>query len=431
MKKMFLVLLVMFGFTFQTAFATDGYYRHGYGIKYSALAGSGVAVSLSSLGAITNPASISYLNNGFEINVSYFSPDRYYEVGGNPSMFPGTFGLMPGKVESEQKGFIFPTLGANMNLTSKFSIALSLYGNGGMNTDYSTMTFGDPNSPGTGVNLEQMFGNLTFAYKLSKKHALGVAGIVGWQRFAAKGLFAFSGFSSDAANLTGNAQSTALGFGFKVGYQGQWLDDLRFGASYQSKIYMSEFERYAGLFAQAGDFDVPANWQAGIAFTPGDWKFMVDVKQILYSQVKSIANPMDLVANSPMLPNGSPNPNFNALGSEDGWGFGWKDVFAIKYGIMYSGFCGWDLMAGYSFNQNPVTEENVMFNILAPAVIQNHLTFGVTKQIANKNEITVAFMYAFENSVKGPNKLEAPNQQTIEIGMKQWQIEVGYAFSSF
>jgi long-chain fatty acid transport protein len=98
---------------------------------------------------------------------------------------------------------------------------------------------------------------------------------------------------------------------------------------------------------------------------------------------------------------------------------------------MYSGFCGWDIMAGYSFNQNPVTEENVMFNILAPAVIQNHLTFGVTKQLVNKSEITVAFMYAFERTLKGANPLEAPNQQTIEIGMKQWQVEVGYAFSSF
>ena len=428
---MFLVLLLMFGFAFQTTFATDGYYRHGYGIKYSALAGSGVAVSLSSLGAITNPASISYLNNGIEINVSYFSPDRYYEVGGNPSGFPGTFGLMPGKVVSDQKGFFFPTLGANLNLTNKFSVALSLYGNGGMNTNYPAMTFGDPNSPGTGVNLEQMFGNLTFAYKLSEKHSLGVAGIVGWQRFAAKGLFAFSGFSSDPANLTGNAFSTALGFGFKVGYQGQWLDDLRFGASFQSKIYMGEFERYAGLFAQAGDFDVPANWQAGFAFTPGNWKFMVDVKQILYGDVKSIANPMDLVHNSPMLPNGTPNPNFKALGTEEGWGFGWNNIFAIKYGVMYSGFCGWDLMAGYSFSQNPVTEENVMFNILAPAVVQNHLTFGVTKQLVNKSGITVSFMYAFENSLKGPNPMDAPNQQTIEIGMKQWQVEVGYALSCF
>ncbi len=431
MKKMFLVLLVVFGFTFQTAFATDGYYLHGYGIKYSALAGSGVAVSLSSLGAISNPAGISYLNNGFEINASYFSPDRYYEVGGNPSGFPGTFGLMPGKVTSDQTGFIFPSLGANIKLTDRLTVALSLYGNGGMNTDYPTMTFGDPTSPGTGVNIEQMFGNLSVAYKFACNHSIGVAGIVGWQRFAAKGLIAFSGFSSDPENLTGNTFSTALGFGFKVGYQGQLAENLRFGASYQSKIYMNEFERYAGLFAQAGDFDVPANWQAGFAFTPGDWKFMVDVKQILYSEVKSIANPMDLVGNSPMLPNGNPNPNFQALGTEGGWGFGWNDIFVIKYGVMFSGFCGWDLMAGYSFNQNPVTEENVMFNLLAPAVVQNHITFGVTKHLAKQHEITVAFMYAFENSLKGSNLLEAPNQQTIEIGMKQWQVQVGYAFSSF
>jgi long-chain fatty acid transport protein len=419
MKKSTLVLLLMFGFIFQTAFATDGYYRHGYGIKYSALAGSGVAVSLGSLGAITNPASISNLNSGFEINVSYFSPDRYYEVGGNPSGFPGTFGLMPGKVVSDQKGFVFPTLGGNMKLTDKISVALSLYGNGGMNTDYPTMTFGDPTSPATGVNIEQMFGNLSFAYKFSEKHSLGVAGIVGWQRFAAKGLIAFSGFSSDPANLTGNEKSTALGFGFKIGYQGKWLEDLSFGASYQSKVYMSEFERYAGLFAQAGDFDVPANWQAGFAFTPGDWKFMFDAKQIFYGDVKSIANPM------------LPNLMMSPLGTEEGAGFGWQDILIFKWGVMYSGFCGWDIMAGYSVGQNPVGEDNVMFNILAPAVIENHITFGFSKDITKNHELTVAFMYAFENSITGPNPMEAPNQQTIEIGMKQWQVEVGYAFSSF
>ena len=417
MKKLFLVLLLI-GVTFQS-FATDGYYRHGYGIKYSALAGSGVAVSLSSLGAISNPAGITKLNNGFEINFSYFSPDRYYEVGGNPSGFPGTFGLMPGKVESEQTSFYFPTLGGNLKVGDNMAIALSIYGNGGMNTDYPTMTFGDPTSPSTGVNIEQLFVNGTFAIEFAKNHSLGASAIFGWQRFAAKGLIAFSNFSSDPANLTGNAWSTATGFGFKVGYQGKWMEDLSFGAAYQSKIYMSEFERYAGLFAQAGDFDVPANWQAGFAFTPGDWKFMVDAKQIFYSDVKSIANPM------------LPNLQTALLGQEEGAGFGWKDIIVMKFGLMYSGFCGWDLMAGYSVGQNPVTSENVMFNILAPGVVENHVTFGFSKDIAKNHEITIAFMYAFENSIAGPNPLDAPNQQTIEIGMKQWQLEVGYAFSSF
>ena len=46
---------------------------------------------------------------------------------------------------------------------------------------------------------------------------------------------------------------------------------------------------------------------------------------------------------------------------------------------MFSGIRGWDIMFGYSFNQNPVTDENVMFNILAPAVVQEHITFGVSK----------------------------------------------------
>ena len=419
MKKSTFVLLLLFGFITQTAFATDGYYLHGYGIKYSALAGSGVAVSLSSLGAITNPASITSLNTGFEINASYFSPERYYEVGGMPSMLPGTFGLMPGKVESGQTSFYFPTLGANLKLNEKMAIAISLYGNGGMNSDYPTNTYHDPYSPGTGVNIEQMFGNISFAYKFACNHTIGVAGLVGWQRFAAKGLFNFGMFSSDPTKLTGNEFSTALGFGFKVGYQGKLTEELSFGAAFQSKIYMSEFDRYAGLFAQAGDFDVPATWQAGLAFTPDNWKFLIDVKQIMYSDVKSLSNPM------------LPNLMMSALGTEDGAGFGWKNILVMKFGVMYSGFCGWDLMAGYSFGQNPIDEKNVMFNILAPAVIENHVTFGISKDIAKNHEITVAFMYAFENSILGPNPMEAPNQQTIEIGMKQWQVEVGYAFSSF
>lgn len=417
MKKLFLVLLLI-GFTFQS-FATDGYYRHGYGIKYSALGGSGVAVSLSSLGAITNPAAISYLNNGFEVNGAFFSPERYYNVKGNMSMMPGTFGLMPGKVESGSTSFIFPTLGGNLKLSEKFTIALSLYGNGGMNSDYPTNTFLDQTTNQTGVNIEQMFGNLSFAYKLGCNHSIGVAGIAGWQRFRANGLTNFSNFSSDPNNLTGDENSSVFGFGFKLGYQGKITEDVSFGAAFQSKIYMSEFDRYKGLFAQSGDFDVPASWQVGFAFTPENWKFLVDLKQIMYSDVKSISNPM------------LPNLMTAKLGDEEGAGFGWKNIYIMKFGVMYSGLCGWDFMAGYSLGQNPVKEANVMFNILAPAVIEQNITFGVSKNIAKNHEITLAFMYAPENTVTGVNPMEAPNQQTIEIGMKQWQVEVGYSFSSY
>ena len=86
LNTLILTLFVVSTFSI-SVFATDGYFRHGYGIKYSALAGSGVAVSLSSLGAISNPAGIVFLDKDrYDFNISYFSPSREYTVTGNPSL---------------------------------------------------------------------------------------------------------------------------------------------------------------------------------------------------------------------------------------------------------------------------------------------------------------------------------------------------------
>jgi len=429
LQTLLLTLLVVSAFS-TSVFATDGYFRHGYGIRYSALAGSGVAVSLSSLGAISNPAGIVFIDNRFDVNISYFSPAREYTITGNPTPPPPPpaqnpfFGLAPGTIESDKSGFFFPTLGANWGLNSNMVIGLVIYGNGGMNTDYPTMTYWDQNSPGTGVNLEQLFGGFTFGMEITEGHALAVQGLFGWQRFTAKGLINFSNFSSSPANLTGNEKSTSTDFGFKVGYQGQFGKIIRFGAAYQSKMNMSEFDRYAGLFAEQGDFDVPANWQAGIAVMPCEaLTILLDVQQILYSGVNAIANPMDVINNSPA------NPNFKPLGDADGWGFGWEDMTIVKFGLMYNFPEAWTLYGGYSYGKQPIPESEVMFNILAPAVVEHHITLGLSKAINKSHEIMIAFMYAPEGSVAGPNPLEIPDQQTIEIKMSQFQIDIGYGFS--
>ena len=47
---------------------------------------------------------------------------------------------------------------------------------------------------------------------------------------------------------------------------------------------MNEFDDYAGLLAEQGDFDIPANWVAGIAIRPTEKvDFTIDVQQVLYS----------------------------------------------------------------------------------------------------------------------------------------------------
>lgn len=420
-QKKVTLLLSIFTITLlltNSLLATDGYFRHGYGVKYSALAGSGVAVSLSSLGAITNPAVLAFVPTQYNFDLAYFSPMREYTVEGNPSGFEGTFGLMPGTIESDSKSFVFPTLGASWKINPTMAVGFMIYGNGGMNTNYPTQTFYDPNSPNTGVNLEQLFAGATYAIEIAKDHSLGATIMFAYQKFAAQGLASFSPFSSDPAALSGNVNSTSTGFGGKIGYQGQFGKMFRVGAAYQTQMYMSEFDKYAGLFAEKGGFNIPASWQAGVAIMPNEeLSFMLDVQQILYSQVKSINNPM------------IPNLQTSQLGNDDGAGFGWEDMTIIKFGVMYKLPEMWTLYGGYSYGKQPIPDTEVLFNILAPAVVESNITLGCSKSINKSNEIVLGLMYAPAVNLTGANPLDPPSGQTIDLQMSQFQVELGYSFN--
>ncbi len=413
------LLIVTFIFSYSLIFATGGYLRHGYGVKYSALAGSGVSLSLGSMGAATNPASLGFMNsNQYEINLALFSPSRDYTITGNPSGYPGTFGLAPGNFESDSKYFPIPSIAATWKLDENSSLGAMLFANGGMNTNYPYKTFYDPNSSNTGVNLEQIFFGVTYAIRIARDHSFGITGLYAYQRFAAQGLASFSMFSSDPSNLTGNRMSTSSGFGARFGYQGHITPQLYIGASYQTKIFMSNFDQYKGLFAQQGNFDIPANWTVGFAYLPNnELTFSLDAQQIYYSGIKAVGNPF------------LPNLQTAQLGNDNGAGFGWKDILVFKFGTMWKVSDNLNLMAGYSYGQQPISDSEVLFNILAPATVQHHITAGFSTKLNQHNEISVALMYAPATSVTGANALEAPNQQTIKLNMTQWQLEVGYAFN--
>ena len=225
----------------------------------------------------------------------------------------------------------------------------------------------------------------------------------------------------------------STGFGFKVGYMGELTTGLRVGASYQSKIFMSEFDDYAGLFAEQGDFDIPASWTAGVSYQIlGDLLVAVDVQQILYSDVASVGNPFDPAALPPAFPDGSggfiPNTNQIPLGEDEASGFGWEDMTIVKIGTEYSGIDTWKLRAGFSIGNQPVPESEVLFNILAPGVIENHASVGFSKAFNDKNELSFALMHAFSKTVSGPNVFEVPGQQTIELTMDQWEFTLGFSF---
>ena len=408
------VALPLAGALATPALATDGYFSHGYGTQSKAMAGAGVALGLNSLAPATNPAAMVFVGSRYDVGMALFNPNREFSVSGQPSGYPGTFGLAPGTVQSGSKAFPVPSLGANWRLGENGTFGVAAFGNGGMNTDYAAPVFGFAPA---GVDMSQMFLAPTYAHKIAGKHALGLSLIGAYQRFEARGLQAFAAFSSHPGNLTDKDHANSFGVGARLGYLGNLLPWLSVGASYQTRIHMSDFEKYSGLFAEEGGFDIPATWTAGIAVKPVDRLTVAfDVQQIYYSKVRSVGN--DFLPNLAVAP----------LGTDQGAGFGWHDMTVYKGGLRLTTGPDWTWLAGYSYARGPIRDNEVLINILAPGVMEQHLTAGVSRLLGKGKLLNFSVMRALPKTVSGPNNLEAPGQQTIDLRMDQWEFDLSFSF---
>jgi long-chain fatty acid transport protein len=294
------------------------------------------------------------------------------------------------------------------------TLGVAIYGNGGMNTNYDASVF---YAGRTGVDLMQVYVAPTFTYKIGENHAFGISPVLGWQSFQAEGLGSFAPYSSSPSNLSNNGHDTSFGWGVRIGYLGKLLPWLSIGASYQTEMEMQKFSAYSGLYAEQGDFDIPENYTVGIAVQPTkDLTFAFDIQQINYSNTESIGNPM------------LPNLMTARLGDDGGAGFGWRDVTAYKFGVQYAASPSVILRIGYAYAQQPIPESEVLFNILAPGVIEQHGTLGVGAKVGDKSMLNVSIVRAFSKSITGANPLEVPGKQTIQLKMDQWVFDFGMSF---
>lgn len=405
------------------ASATNGYFSHGYGMTAKGMGGAATAMAKDAMGGANNPASMAFVGDRLDVGIDWFSPKR-------EASRSGSFGPDFSETSSSDS-FLVPEFGYNMMLGDKMSLGVTVYGNGGMNTDYKNGASVAANMCGLGapasnplcgsgklgVNLEQLIVAPTFAYKVNASNSIGVSPLFVYQRFSADGLQAFGGLSSDPANLTNRGHDSSTGWGVRLGWQGRVADSVTLGATYSPKIDMSKFKRYAGLFAEQGDFDIPMNWSLGVAFkaTPA-LTVALDYAHIDYAGVKSIHN-TELNSTMPGA----------MLGNDNGLGFGWSNVDVVKLGVEYKYNDALTLRAGINHGDNPIQSGEQTFNIIAPGVVTDHYTLGATYAVSKNSEVTVAYMHAQEKSVSGtPNIYYFPVAGTETIKMYQNSLGVAY-----
>ncbi len=436
MKLKQLALAMLAGAPF-LAHATDGYFAHGYGMQAKGMGGAATAVAESAFGAATNPATMFFVGNKFEVGIDMFSPLRKASRSGEPQMA----GLNASS-DSDSNYFGIPELAYNRMASPNMSWGLTVYGNGGMNTDYpgseiSAQSACQNFNPGQssynllcgtgrlGVDLMQLIVAPSVAFQVAPGHAIGVAPLFGYQRFKLKGLQAFEGFSTSPGSVTNNGYDDSTGYGVRVGYYGRFGNGFAVGAAYATKMKMDEFDKYRGIFAEQGDFDIPSHWSVGASFQPNPGTLVTaEYQRINYSDVKSVGNPSGLLLNC------MGGDLSSCLGGSNGAGFGWQDVDVWKLGVQFAVSPTMTVRAGYNVVDNPIGPQDVTFNILAPGVVRHHVTLGGTWKLDATSAVTAAFMYAFDNDVTAPSFFNnfAPGLALQEkIEMRQYSIGVQYS----
>lgn len=395
------------------ASATEGYFQLGFGPRQSAMGGTGVANSVDAMAQALNPAGIAGLDKQWQLGAAAFMPYRGYDG-------TGTGLVTSGSVESDSNFFVVPNAAYIRPIDEDSTFGLVLYGNGGMNTNYSANYNCTPGAPGvfcgmgkTGVDMMQAFLSATYARRMGPVK-IGIAPTVVAHRFRGLGLSAFAPMSSDAAHLTNNGYDYALGAGLRGGVEFDLAENLRIGVAGQTKMWMSKFSKYRGLFAEQGDFDIPAAITAGISFdaTP-DLTLNFDYQHIFYEGVKAVSNG---------FPAGGP------LGADNGPGFGWEDVDVFKVGAEWKASDDWTLRAGYAYVTSPIKSDDVTLNILAPGVVQHHITAGAAYKMSDTGTLEFFGMVVPASHVKGPEvtPFGATPGSTVDLNMHQFQFGFGY-----
>lgn len=447
------------------AFATNGYVLPGYGIRAQGMGGAGMAYGTDSLSIASNPANI--VNTGMrgDMGVSAFNAVRHAAVGSDaaaadpslPFKDPG-FGFN-GSVTSNRNWFLMPEAGMTMPLTENLHAGIAFEPNGGGSTVYPLNFYSysgvSPDDPGRGATLGgelmQLLAPITVGYKLNEHHAIGAALDVAVQRFRMYGVHSFKTFSdafkvpvtSDSVHLSDNGYDYSFGAGLKLGWLGSFLDDrLSVGLTYTSRTYMSKFEKYRGLFAEHGDFDIPANYGIGLAFKPKkNIVIAADVERIEWSSVAALG---DRGPGTSIKPYPGPSGGINAIhgipstfckpslpiddtncptatGNVNGMGFGWQDQTVYKLGVNWGVNERLQLRAGYNYGHTPIPNDQLTFGALFPATTERHYTVGFTYKATDELEITGVYVRVPEKDQHSPN-----NQQNVvgqaDIGMRQQMI---------
>ena len=244
------------GFATSVAQASGGYFVLGYGPYAGQSAGTSTAVGFDTFFGASNPAKLSVAGDRVDVGALLFAP--YRKASRTGSSTPYDF-----STKSRNDLFVIPDGGYAKQINETWAWGVTVYGNGGLNTEYHEKTgvAGSNRNPDVcgqaegnylggcgevGFDLLQLIIAPTLSYRVAPGHSFGISPLLAYQQVRVYGLQAFQPVSRYPDEVTNKGYENAFGAGVRVGWLGQvrpWLD---LGAAYSTRVVRRRQLRHPG-----------------------------------------------------------------------------------------------------------------------------------------------------------------------------------------
>jgi len=387
--------------------AQTGHVLDAVGPINQSMGGAGTAMPLDAMGALHwNPASISGIESteiGFAFQI--FAPQTRLSSSVRAGAFgPGVpAGSLSGRTTSDTGISPIPSFAfVFRDPESPWTYGISGFGIGGFGVDYPgssanpLTTPQPPNGFGFGPissEFQLMQITPTLAYQLTDRVSIGFWLNMDW---ATLSVAPFSAAVPDDANgdglrtyPDGARGDSAWGLGFQAGiYYVNKENGLHLGAAIKTPQWIQTFKINSQNELGAGrtlefDLDYPMIASLGVGYSGWErWKFAADLRYIDYENT-----------------NGFQAAGFDSTGAVTG--FGWQSIVVMAVGAEYHVTRRFAVRTGYTFNENPIREEDTFYNVPAPAIIQHHLSAGFSYDMVHDWTLSCAVKHGFKNSISG------------------------------
>ncbi len=369
-----------------SAHATNGDQMTALSAAQAGMGSATVAQAQDALTVLVNPAGMADLGMEevrMDLGFGLLNPPR--EVNGQ---------------ESDSNWYLMPGGAVAFKVNDRLFLGMGLGGIAGMGVNVPDIL---PAATGNQavVTTKQVFRfSPAAAFKVNQALTLGASLNVVNQSLAMS-------LPGGGGNYVALPQNGQFGLGATLGATYKINPRLQAGLTYTTKTDVATMEYNTPTGQTSFDMDMPASLALGLSFKPmPGLQVEFDVKRYAFEDVmESIA-----VTNPPA---GFP-PALN---------FGWEDQTVYAIGVKKD-MGKMAVSVGYNYGKSPIGTEDVNMNLGSTAIVESHLSFGLTRKFSDKVSGSFAYTHAFDNDLTSS---VAP-YNTIEINQNQYNFNVSYLF---